>query len=292
MPVRLGFLGCDETARAQLHALENVDEARAIAFYDRDLARAQTLARRFGGKAFLTPQALLQSETLDALYLSASCTRDVAALAVGAGCALCFAFPLAQTRKELDALASGVSNAKLLAVAGSSWRYAASAARLQKLLNTKTNAPTLLELRAGVGRGHAEGLLDLARAFGGEIKRVTGVASAKPAVNVCALLEFASGAVGQATFSAIASEPQLRVCTREGVYQWTPTALSLQQNDETHTFASDDGQLPAQQAWIHAVKTGRRAGLKNSFSDALLTARVALAIEQAARTGKAVEIKT
>ena len=323
MPVRLGFIGCGNAAALHWDALASVEDARPVAFCDGDGPRAAAAARRFGGQAYATPVAMFARETLDAVYvcLPPGAHGDAELLTARAGCALFAEVPLSHTLKAAEKVATALDNAKVVATVGYQWRYSDAVTRLQKLLSARGAAsPHLLAAHwQGVYARNADDrrapvasnlvveqgthLCDLLRLLGGDVRRVTAI-GAKPALRrkedvhapdaVGALLEFASGAVGSLTMTGAPGgvcEERVALSAADTLYELSAQSLTLRTPEETRTFPTQsEARVELNRAFIHAVKTGRRSGLKCPYGEALKTLRLTLAIQHAAKSGKPVMV--
>jgi predicted dehydrogenase len=69
MPIRIGFVGIGWIAGTHMDALSQLEDAQPVAFCDLDSERAERAAARFGGRAYTDWRAMLDAESLDALYI-------------------------------------------------------------------------------------------------------------------------------------------------------------------------------------------------------------------------------
>ncbi len=69
MPIRIGFVGIGWIAGTHMDALSQLEDAQPVAFCDLDSGRAERAAARFGGRAYTDWRAMLDAESLDALYI-------------------------------------------------------------------------------------------------------------------------------------------------------------------------------------------------------------------------------
>ncbi len=324
MPVRIGFIGTGGIANTHFNTLSQIPDAQLVAFCDLATQRAEDAARRFEGKAYTRPAAMLENEKLDAVYicLPPHAHKDAEILAVEAGCALFVEKPLANNLKTAETIAGAVENSGVLTSVGYHFRYHEATDRTLKLLSGKgASAPSMLEgrwlgghpgvawwrnykLSGGQLVEQATHIIDLARYVAGDIKKVYCAAALREmdkvfegatAPDVTALtVEFESGAVGNmATTSMLGgwSETGLRIMAKDAVYELDGNTLTVRQSGETHVFPHrNNPYLTEDQIFIRAIKTGKRAEIRSNYADALKTLRVTLAANQSAKTGKPVKI--
>ncbi len=67
--MKIGIIGTGWVAGLHLDALKQIENAHVVAIAGRNEARAHELAQPFGAKTYTTPLAMLQSESLDAVFI-------------------------------------------------------------------------------------------------------------------------------------------------------------------------------------------------------------------------------
>lgn len=117
----IGIIGCGKIAQVR-HIPEYAAHPQAVlaGFFDRTYSRAQTLASRWGGRAYPTWEALLADPTIDAVSICsanlAHAQQAIAALRAGKH-VLCEK-PMATTLEECQAMASAArESGKVLMIA-------------------------------------------------------------------------------------------------------------------------------------------------------------------------------
>ena len=107
---------------------------------------------------------------------------------------------------------------------------------------------------------------------------------------------FASGAIGHFSTTSILGnyyEGQLDLYARDARYQLSANILTVEDftSGEIHKYpGSNNAMLDEDKAFVQAVKTGKRAGIRSTYADALKTLKVTLAANQSFKTGKTVKI--
>lgn len=326
MPIRIGFIGSGGIAGAHFNTLENITDAQLVAFADMDKNRAEAAARRFEGKAYTDAKKMLEAETLDAVYVClpphAHGNPEIAA--VQKGCALFIEKPIANSMKTAEKIAAAIEDAKVPVAVGYHWRYHEMTARAQELLSVKKAAPPALCYGRWLGNfpgvpwwrkmdqsggqlvEQTTHIVDLARYLMGEITSVSCVAALREmdkvyegttVPDVMALVAtFESGAVGHFSTTSMLdgfSDVGLDLYARNTIYKIGANTLSVQKtaDGETQSFkGKNDATLDEDKAFVQAVKTGKRAGIKSTYADALKTLHVTLAANQSAKSGKVVKL--
>ena len=134
----IGIIGCGKIAQVR-HIPEYIEnpDAKLVAFYDINMERAQELAKKYGGKAYKSVEALLADKSIDAVsvcaanFAHASITID----ALNAGKHVLCEKPMATTHAECEAMvAAAEKNGKFLMI-GHNQRLAKAHSTAKELLN-------------------------------------------------------------------------------------------------------------------------------------------------------------
>ncbi len=326
MPIRIGFIGSGGIAGAHFDTLQNIKDAQLVAFSDTDKNRAEAAARRFEGKAYTDAKKMLEAETLDAVYvcLPPHVHGAPELLAVEKGCALFIEKPIANSMKTAEKIAAAIEDAKVPAAVGYHWRYHEATIRAQELLSAKKAAQPAMCYGRWLGNfpgvpwwrkmdqsggqlvEQTTHVIDLARYLMGEMTSVSCVASLREMDKVfegttvpdvmAFVATFESGAVGHFSTTSMIDgfyEAGLDIYARNALYKIGPNTLSFQKtaDGESQSFTgSNSATMDEDKAFIQAVKTGKRTGIKSTYADALKTLHVTLAANQSAKSGKVVKL--
>jgi predicted dehydrogenase len=325
VPVRIGFIGTGGIAGQHFSTLSQISDAQLVAFCDVAADRAEAAARRFEGKAYTDPGKMLDSESLDAVYvcLPPHAHKNAELLVAQKGCALFVEKPQANTMKTAEKIAAAVEDAGILTSVGYHFRYFDATERVRKTLSARGAA------QVGMTNGYWNGgfpgvswwrrldqsggqlveqcthIVDLARCLVGDIKRVYCRAgqiamhkqypdSTVPDVTALTI-EYSNGAVGNFQTAALlgsVGDVGLDLMAHNVYYQLRGNNLTVRgQGGETSSFAHNNNPyLEEDRAFIKAVKTGKRTGIKSTYADGLKTLEVTLAANQSARSGKPVTL--
>jgi len=324
MPVRIGFIGTGGIAGAHFNTLEQIEGAQPVAFCDVSQAAAETAARRFQGRAYSDARKMLEAETLDAVYVCVPPHAHGAEILVAQkGCALFIEKPISNSMKTAEKIGAAIEGAGILSSVGYHFRYYAATERMQKILAAKGAAqPAMsygywlgsfpgvawwrnMEQSGGQLNEQATHIVDLARYLIGDIKKVTCTAAQRAMHNqypdstvpdVTAMtVEYQNGAIGLFSTSCLLGSVNtvgLDFMALNAQYELRGNALQVRkQNGETLSFVDDNNAyLEEDRAFIKAVKTGKRLGIRSTYADALKTQAVTMAASQSARTGKTISL--
>jgi predicted dehydrogenase len=107
---------------------------------------------------------------------------------------------------------------------------------------------------------------------------------------------FENGAIGHFSTTPMLNgfaDVGLDLYARDTVYKIGANTLSVQKtaDGETQIFTGkNSATMDEDKAFVQAVKSGKRTGIKSTYADALKTLRVTLAANQSAKSGKVVKL--
>jgi predicted dehydrogenase len=318
---RIGFIGAGGIAQRHLGVLEQFDDVELAGFADPDFDRAVASASRFGARAYQNSAELLDDPQLDAVYICIPpfAHGEAERLAIQRGLPFFVEKPLSLEIEVAEAIAKEVAAANIITAVGYHWRYIDTVEEARRRLADRTaqlisgywldqTPPPQWWWHKDQSGGQmveqTTHIIDLARYLVGEVTQVFGLAGhhdreAFPGLDVptasAASLQFASGAIGN-----IASTCILNWGHRVGLHIFAE-GLALELTD--HDIMIDVGAgRPVQHAqgdpvwredrdFVDAVR-GENNRIRCPYGEALKTHRVALAITQSAREGKALTIAT
>src|SRR6476619_4133576 len=138
-PLRIAVVGCGAVAQLNhLPALASSRQAKAALLVDRELSRAQSLARRWG-----VPRAVVALPN----HLHAPVTIEL----LRRGIPVLVEKPMAPTVAECDAMIAAAAQARVTLAVGLEFRFFDSTATVRELLATELVGPlTGFDLRQGV----------------------------------------------------------------------------------------------------------------------------------------------
>lgn len=316
---RIGFIGAGGIAQRHLGVLEQFEDVELAGFADPDFDRAVASASRFGARAYQNSAELLDDPQLDAVYICVPpfAHGEAERLAIQRGLPFFVEKPLSLDIDIAEAIAKDVAAANIITAVGYHWRYIDTVEEARRRLADRpaqlvsgywldqTPPPQWWWRQDQSGGQMVEQtthIIDLARYLVGEVTQVYGLSGhrdreAFPGLDVptasTASLQFASGAIGN-----IASTCILNWGHRVGLHIFAE-GMALELTD--HDIMIDVGAgRPVQHAqgdpvwredrdFIDAVR-GENNRIRCPYGEALKTHRVALAINQSAREGKALTL--
>ena len=294
-----------------------------------EYSKAETLARRVKGRAFRDVKTLLRDdktlsrddktllrddktlsrdEAPDALCVVASgrARRDAELLGMQNGLDIFLMSPFATSPQSAQTLLKNAQQSRSRLWISHHERFFASCEPARKSLASRGNEPFAcfgswrMETRSAQGAAvlaSSTRLIGLLRFLCGDIQSV--FARSSPTCTTLNL-EFSNGANGAFVIGA-GSENILHFQSQNQHLEWREKALTIRRGQETqrieysndgksHDAKTHDARREELRLWIQSVQSGRRTLQKSSPQDSLQTLRVALAIQQSAKTNKPVRI--
>ena len=316
---RIGFIGAGGIAHRHFGVLEQFGDVEIVGVADVDLGRATEAAARFGARAFDDAARMVDEVDLDALYI---CVPPFAhgepeRLALDKGLPFFVEKPVALDIGTAEDVAAAVARQGLVTAVGYHWRYLDTVDEVRGLL--AHNPARLLsgywldstppprwwwrkEASGGQMLEQTTHLVDLARFLVGDVVRVYGQTGhvARPefpdldvATTSTATLTFASGAIAN-----FASTCLLGWNHRVGLHLFGQNlAVELTDHDVMIDVGRGrpvrgNGSDPVwmeDRDFIDAVQ-GKENRIRCPYPEALETLRLALAIEQSALEGRAINL--
>lgn len=315
---RVGLVGAGGVAQRHARVLSGFGDVRLAGVTDVLPEAAQRLAGEYGAPAVPTVEDLL-ADGVDALYV---CVPPFAhgpaeRAAAEAGVPLFVEKPVGLDAAVPEEVAALIEQRGLLSAAGHHWRYLHTVEEAVKLLagrEIRLVAGAWLDKVPPVGwwprRDRSGGpvveqaahVLDLARHLAGEVTTVSAAGNGTPPpvpgadvdTATAAVLRFAGGAVG--TLSATCAlgwkhRAGLEVYADGLALAITEEELVVRDADGERrvTGDADAARVAVDRAFVDAVR-GVGDDVRVPYPEALRTHRLALAVAEAAATGRPVEV--
>jgi predicted dehydrogenase len=318
--LRVGFVGAGGIAHRHFGVLATMDDVDIAGVADPDEARVREAAERTGARAFACHEAMVDALDLDALWI---CVPPFAhgapeRAAIAAGLPFFVEKPLSLDPALACEIDQAVRRSGLVTAVGYHWRYLDTVDEARRLLAgnpahlmsgywlDQTPPPTWwhsADRSGGQIVEQATHIIDLARFLAGDIVEVYGLAAHRdrddfPMVDVptasTAALRFASGAIANLSATCL-----LRWNHRVGLHVFADgLALELTDHDlmvdvghgRPVRGADGDPVWRQDRAFLDAV-AGRENRIRASYSEALRTHLVCLAIGRSAREGTPVRME-
>ena len=313
---RVGMVGAGGVAPRHARVLSGLPDVQFAGVTDVVPAAAAALAEQHGGEVFPDVAALIEAGP-DAVYV---CVPPFAhgpaeRAVVDAGLPLFVEKPIAINADTAAEIASMIAERDLLTAVGHHWRYLAAVEEARALLADRpvrlvTGAwldkvpPVAWWPRAEKSGGpmveQAAHVLDLARHLAGEVTEVWAAGSGiPPAVDgadvdgsTAVALRFAGGAVGTVAATCVLGWKEragLEVYADGLALSVSESGLRVRDGDDTRTVTGDpeDARVAVDRAFVAAVR-GEEKDVRVPYAEALRTHAVALAVAEAAATGRTV----
>ena len=317
---RVGIIGAGGVAQRHVRVLSALPDVLVSGVTDVAPAAAQSLAESCGGRAFPDVGALLGSG-LDAVYVCVPPFAHGAAekAVIEAGLPLFVEKPISVKMDLASEIASLIAQRDLLTAVGHHWRYLGIVEQARQLLGDRPvrlvtgawldKVPPVgwwphLDKSGGPVVEQAAHVIDLARHLAGEVTEVTAFGNGTPPQAegadvdgaTAATLRFASGAVGTLAATCVLGWKEragLEVFADGLALAITETGLVVRDADGSRTIESDPetARVAVDRAFIDAVR-GVADDVRVPYAEALRTHAVALAVAEAAATGRAVHPRT
>ena len=137
MSIKVGIIGCGKIAQVR-HIPEYAanPHAEVYGFYDINLARAEELAKKYGGKAFASYEALLADPEIEAVSVCAAnhAHAEISVAALKAGKHVLCEKPMAVTLEECEAMVAAAKESGKYLMIGQNQRLAKAHAKAKELI--------------------------------------------------------------------------------------------------------------------------------------------------------------
>ena len=324
-PLRAGIIGVGWIARVHIPALDAADDVELVAACDTDLARAETIARPRGARAYTSWEEMLDREELDVVWV---CTppldhRGPTLAALASGIHVYLEKPIARTVDDAEAIVSGARSADAVCAVGYQWhaselveeaRQALAGQQVALLVGRNygpvAGRPWFMDRAQGGGQILERGShhIDFQRAIAGEISAVQAVAARERLAQsdseasiddaIGLVLHFESGALGS-VYSAWSREGQPELYSTDILatdatitLELGPDAFRISGLSRSRSLAGEFGD-PMKRSFarfLEAARSGNGELVFCSPQDALRTLAVALACERALEDGGRIEV--
>ncbi len=313
---RVGLVGAGGVAQRHARVLSGLPDVQVVGVTDVVPAAAAALAEQHGGQVFAGVGELLEAG-LDAAYVCVPpfAHGDAERAVIAAGVPLFVEKPIALDRDTAYEIADLIAQRDLLTAVGHHWRYLPVVDRARELLRDRPvrlvtgawldKVPPVAwwprrESSGGPVVEQAAHVLDLARHLAGEVTEVWAAGNGTPPPvdgadvdgATAAALRFAGGAVGTVAATCVLGWKEragLEIYADGLSLAISETFLVIRDADGTETVESDpdSARIAVDRAFVAAVR-GEEKDIRVPYAEALRTHELALAVAEAAATGKVV----
>ena len=319
MTLRIGFIGAGGIARTHLKHVGKSEVASVAAVCDIDRAAADAGATRYGARPYTDHIAMLDSERLDAVFISVppfahgTVERDVAERNIP----LLVEKPLGLDMPSVEDTAAFIRSRGVLNGTGYCLRYWDIVQQAKAYLADRRVAmmtgyyctrfvptPWWREMRKSGGQlvEQTTHIVDLMRYLGGEVESVHAVMNLVCSQDIDGLdipdvgavnFRFANGAVGHVhtTFLQPDHRSGVEIYGRGFRVTIDGGTLTIVEKEQTVIRKSANDFYKTQDlAFLEAVRTGDRSRVLAPYDEAARTLAVTLAANESARTGQPVRL--
>ncbi|MBT9151274.1 MAG: scyllo-inositol 2-dehydrogenase (NAD(+)) [candidate division WS2 bacterium] len=321
MGVKIGFIGTGGIANYHLEHLMKIKEAEIVALCDVVEERAKEAAEKYKGKFYTDHRKMLKREKLNALYI---CVPPFAhqgqeLLAAEKGIPFFVEKPIGLSLDYAKKVEERIAKNNLVTSVGYQDRYQDIIERIKNLLTGKKTGlflgywmggmPTVSwwrkkEESGGQAVEQTTHIFDLARYLFGEVEKVvaygrTGLMDDINNYNVedasSATLYFKNGVVGtifSACFLSYGGRCGMDIYLKDLAIEYKEqTSIKITEpNKSTEINVGNDFGLLEDQVFVEAVMKKDGTKIRSSYSDAIKTLAVTLAVNESIASGKPVEV--
>lgn len=313
--IKLAAVGCGGIMQEHYRRLAAMDGVAFVGHCDSNGDAAKGAARLYGGKAYAHHAEMYDEARPDAVYVCAPpYTRgDIEVAAADRGIHLFIEKPIALDRATADRVAAAVRKHKVLACVGYCYRYCDTIAKARQYLKGRVvslvNGHCLGGLpdtwwwrqrkcSGGQFLEQTTHAVDLIRYLCGEVAEVFGLASTGCMTKMkdydiddssAVILRLKSGATAAITSTCVNGRHNrfgLEIITPDATMEFDGATLHLHEErlGITHESATDMYR-EENEAFLDALRTGKRTRIKSTYNDARRTLSVTLAANESMASG-------
>lgn len=322
--VRVGIVGAGGIAKSHVHGFPKITGIKIVGVTDAVPESAEAMASSEGGRAYRSAGELIKECAPDALFIFTPpfARGEAERAAVAAKVPFFIEKPLANDKGLMAEIAAEVRKQNLLTSVGYMTRYRKSVQAAREIVGTDPailgfggwwggtpgNHPWWTDIKKSGGQFHEQAThtVDLARYLFGDAVEVcaaaaTGFNKGVPNYSmhdaVTAIIRFEKGGIANLMSSCSSNAYGgiiLNVqCLNHNIKfkEWSHDVMIDDKNGETHGIRGERNIFEIEDAaFVEAVRTGDRSGIRCDYTDGMKSALVSLAANESIATGKAVAL--
>jgi predicted dehydrogenase len=318
--VKIGFVGCGGIAQEHLKQLRTMNEVRMVGVCDANAARARAFAATAGCEAHFDPVSLYDKAKPDAVYVTVPpfAHGAIEEEAAARGIHLFVEKPVSLDMATASRVSGAIKRAGILSAAGYCYRYCDTIDTARAMLKGKAvslvNGAWIGGLPATAWwrrRDQSGGqileqtthLFDLVRYLCGPVQEVHAMASRGCMSRIegfdvddssVVALRLKTGAVASVISTCIIGHPgrtQLEIVTPEFTLTLAGRTVRVEEDHRVTEYRPEcDMYAEENRAFIDAVRTGKKNGIRSTYADAVKTLQVTCAANESAATGMPVKL--
>lgn len=315
--VKIGFVGAGGNARGHMSRLAEIEDVRLVAIADVVEEKAQEAAAEHQAAAYADYHPMLESEQLDALYVSVPpfAHTDAEILAAQAGLHLFVEKPVVLDMDKGLEILEAIEQAGVLSCVGYQLRLGDTANRAREFLADKTVAMIsshrwgglpgtawwrVMEQSGGQLVEQTTHQVDLMRYITGDevVEAYARYATLTMGDlenftipdSQAVLFEFGSGTLATLSTSPMMTQgggkSDLAFMLRDQILGWSPGGLTLTPGGDPELEAEPRETPSIDQVFVEAIRKGDQSLIPCSYEDGLRSCDATLAANESAATGK------
>ncbi len=318
--VKIGFVGCGGIAQEHLKHLRTINDVKIVGVCDAIAARSRAFAAEAGAEVYADPVSLYDKAKPDAVCVAVPpfAHGAIEEEAAARGIHLFVEKPVAIDMAVAARVSGAIKRAGILSSAGYCYRYCDTIDTARALLKGKavslvTGAwigglpPTPWWRRRNQSGGQmleqTTHLFDLVRYLCGPVQEVHAMVSRGCMSRVegfdvddssVVVLRLKTGAVASITSTCIINHPgriHLDIVTPEFTLTLNNGTVRVEEDHRVTEYRSEcDKYAEENRAFIDAVRTGKKNGIRCTYADAVKTLQVTCAANESAETGMPVKL--
>jgi len=322
MAVNVGFIGTGGISRAHRKHLKEMDDVNVVAMCDLVEEKVQEAAEEWNAQVFTDYKAMLNEAELDALYVCIPpfAHEDQEILAAEKGIALFVEKPVSVTMSKAREVDAAIRENGVVSCAGFQGRYLDVIAKAKELLADRTVGLAMgywmggmpgvpwwrrKEMSGGQAVEQTIHVTDTALYLLGDVKSVyaggrTGLMTDVENYNIedasAATLIFENGTLATIFSSCFLSAGRRKggidIFTKDMTIEYKERkSISVINGDGSELIeVKNDYWQDLDNAFIDAVRKKDDSGLRTTYSDAVKTQEVVMAVNRSLETGEVVQI--
>ena len=322
--IRVGYIGAGGIARAHAEGLARIADAPMVGVTDIDAPAAQELATKYNAKAYASAAELIKACAPDALFIFTppSARGEAERAAIAAKIPFFIEKPLALDKGLMAEISAEVQKQNLLTSTGYMTRYRKSVQRAREIVKsdpailgfggwwggTPGDHPWWTNMSKSGGQFHEQAThtVDLARYLFGEAVEVfaagahgfnKGIPNYSMDDAVTVIIKFAGGGIANLMASCSSNAGGGIIldvqCLNHNIKfkEWAHHVLIENKDGTSEGIKGENNIFEIEDAaFIEAVRTGDRSGVKSDYADGMKSALVSLAANESVKTGKPVNL--
>jgi predicted dehydrogenase len=316
--LKVGFIGVGGIAGSYLNSLAKLEDVRVTAVCDVNRERAEAIAKPHNASVYLDFHAMLEDESLDALFICIppSAHTDQEAEAARRGIPMFVAKPVGLCLDTATKALEVIRRNGVLTSVGYMWRHSDLTDKAQELLsnreigmvigNVHVNTPETAWWRIYSESGgqiveQSTHLYDLARYFCGEVEEVQawGGSRLNRAIDfedvTTANLRFANGVVGNITSTSLVRTGRytLELIGNDVhlILEYAANRMTGNVGDERIEFhARESGYYIQVERFVRALREGKPELIRSDFADGVRSLALTLAVNESLQTGEPIRV--